>query len=198
MQRLSALINLGRTAEYTRAIEQAFDGGPRPRRARTCTGTCTRSPRWPRTTRARWTAASPTSCGRARALGVVEDPDRDTAWGWHDLAMAYSLPQLPRLRPGRHRAGPAGRGSTAGIPEETFAAPGIRLRNAVALDHNGDSDGCLRVLRDVAADLARFVRGRRGRPAAPEQPGGVRVRAGPQAALGAPVEPTGRAASRPG
>ena len=54
-------------------------------------------------------------------------------------------------------SGPASIGAAAGIPEETFAAPGIRLRNAVALDHNGDSDGCLRVLRDIAADLARFV-----------------------------------------
>ena len=39
-----------------------------------------------------------------------------------------------------------------------FAAPGIRLRNAVALDHQGDTDGCLRVLRDIDAELARFVR----------------------------------------
>jgi hypothetical protein len=55
-------------------------------------------------------------------------------------------------------------GIVAGIPEETFAAPGIRLRNAVALDHNGDSDGCLRVLRDVASDLDQFRRtGRAGR-----------------------------------
>ena len=71
-------------------------------------------------------------------------------------------------------------GAAAGIPEETFAAPGIRLRNAVALDHHGDSDGCLRVLRDIAADLARFVAHRRAagrlRPSSLRR---VRLRAGP-------------------
>jgi diguanylate cyclase (GGDEF)-like protein len=48
-------------------------------------------------------------------------------------------------------------GAVAGIPEQSFAAPGIRLRNAVALDHAGDSDGCLRVLRDIGLDLDRFL-----------------------------------------
>ena len=47
-------------------------------------------------------------------------------------------------------------GTSAGLPEELFAAPGIRLRNAVALDHAGDSDGCLRVLRDIGADLCQL------------------------------------------
>ena len=79
--------------------------------SRTCTATCTPWPRSPRTTRAHWTAASPTWCRAARALSAVDDPDRDTAWGWHDLAMAYSLPRLPRLRAERHRAGPAARRS---------------------------------------------------------------------------------------
>ncbi|MCM0679211.1 GGDEF domain-containing protein, partial [Micromonospora phytophila] len=162
VQRLSALINLGRTAEYTRAIEEA--------------STAVRDLAEPYlhghlNALAALAAHHQGALDRcvthlvkaARALGAVADPDRDTAWGWHDLAMAYSYLSFHGYALGAiERARQLG--LTAGIPEETFAAPGIRLRNAVALDHNGDSDGCLRVLRDVAADLERFGRaGRVGR-----------------------------------
>ncbi|MEH0936301.1 GGDEF domain-containing protein [Micromonospora psammae] len=161
VQRLCALINLGRTAEFTRAIEEASTAvrdlsepylhghlnalaalaahhqGALDR----CVTHLVKASRW---------------------LGAVDDPDRDTAWGWHDLAMAYSYLSFHGYALGAiERARQLG--LAAGIQEEAFAAPGIRLRNAVALDHNGDSDGCLRVLRDVAADLGRFLRdGRAG------------------------------------
>ncbi|MFC0005983.1 GGDEF domain-containing protein [Micromonospora siamensis] len=162
VQRLSALINLGRTAEYSRAIDQA--------------STAVRDLAEPYlhghlNALAALAAHHQGALDRcvthlvkaARALGAAEDPDSRTAWGWHDLAMAYSYLSFHGYALGAiERARQLG--TAAGIPEETFAAPGIRLRNAVALDHNGDSDGCLRVLRDVAADLARFVRaGRAGR-----------------------------------
>ena len=162
VQRLSALINLGRTAEFTRAIEEASGGRPRPRRALPA-----RAPqRAGRAGRAPPGRAGPLrhppGPGLRGRWAPSTDPDRDTAWGWHDLAMAYSY-----LSFHGHALGAIERarqlGLAAGIPEETFAAPGIRLRNAVALDHNGDSDGCLRVLRDIAADLNRF----RARPAGP-------------------------------
>lgn len=92
----------------------------------------------------------------SRALAAVPDADTETAWGWHDLAMAYSYlgfhgHALTAIEQAREV------GVQAGLPPEVFAAPGIRLRNAVALDHHGDTDGCLRVLRDIDAELARYV-----------------------------------------
>ncbi|MFB9235443.1 GGDEF domain-containing protein [Plantactinospora siamensis] len=156
LQRVSAVLNLGRTAEYTATSELAFEAArevPDPyllghlhalaALAAHDQGALDRG-------------VSHLVRG-ARALGAVDDPDRETAWGWHDLAMAYSylsfhgyaLSAIERARQ---------LGGAAGIPDETFAAPGIRLRNAVAMDHNGDTDGCLRVLRDIDADLASFLR----------------------------------------
>ena len=92
----------------------------------------------------------------SRALAAVPDADTETAWGWHDLAMAYSYlgfhgHALTAIEQAREV------GAQSGLPPEVFAAPGIRLRNAVALDHHGDTDGCLRVLRDIDAELARYV-----------------------------------------
>ncbi len=92
----------------------------------------------------------------SRALAAVPDGDSETAWGWHDLAMAYSYlgfhgHALTAIEQARQV------GAAAGMAPELFAAPGIRLRNAVALDHQGDTDGCLRVLRDIDAELTRYV-----------------------------------------
>ncbi|SDT77238.1 GGDEF domain-containing protein [Actinoplanes derwentensis] len=92
----------------------------------------------------------------SRALAAVPERDADTAWGWHDLAMAYSYlgfhgQALIAIEQAREV------GAAAGLAQEVFAAPGIRLRNAVALDHQGDTDGCLRVLRDIDAELSRYV-----------------------------------------
>jgi diguanylate cyclase (GGDEF)-like protein len=92
----------------------------------------------------------------SRALAAVPDGDTETAWGWHDLAMAYSYMgfhghALTAIEQARQV------GAAAGLAPEVFAAPGIRLRNAVSLDHQGDTDGCLRVLRDIDAELTRFV-----------------------------------------
>ncbi|OJF15049.1 GGDEF domain-containing protein [Couchioplanes caeruleus] len=92
----------------------------------------------------------------SRALAAVTDGDAETAWGWHDLAMAYSYlgfhgHALTAIEQARQV------GAAGGMAPELFAAPGIRLRNAVALDHQGDTDGCLRVLRDIDAELTRYV-----------------------------------------
>ena len=92
----------------------------------------------------------------SRALAAVTDGGLETAWGWHDLAMAYSYlgfhgHALTAIEQAREV------GAAAGLAPEVFAAPGIRLRNAVSLDHHGDSDGCLRVLRDIDAELTRYV-----------------------------------------
>ncbi|MEU4559604.1 GGDEF domain-containing protein [Actinoplanes sp. NPDC023936] len=92
----------------------------------------------------------------ARALAAVPERDAETAWGWHDLAMAYSYlgfhgQALTAIEQAREV------GASAGLVPEIFAAPGIRLRNAVGLDHQGDTDGCLRVLRDIDAELSRYI-----------------------------------------
>ena len=92
----------------------------------------------------------------ARALAAVQESDSETAWGWHDLAMAYSYlgfhgQALTAIEQARQV------GAAAGLAPEIFAAPGIRLRNAVSLDHQGDTDGCLRVLRDIDAELSRYI-----------------------------------------
>ncbi|MEN3304666.1 MAG: hypothetical protein V7603_868, partial [Micromonosporaceae bacterium] len=74
------------------------------------------------------------------------------ACAWHDLAMAYSyvglhgyaLSAIERAR--RMAAG-------AGLPEADFVVPAIRVRLALWHDHHGDTDACVRVLRDVVGDL---------------------------------------------
>jgi diguanylate cyclase (GGDEF)-like protein len=92
----------------------------------------------------------------SRALAAAQETDSETAWGWHDLAMAYSYlgfhgHALTAIEQARQA------GAAVGLAPEIFAAPGIRLRNAVSLDHQGDTDGCLRVLRDIDAELSRYV-----------------------------------------
>ncbi|MEU1246984.1 diguanylate cyclase domain-containing protein [Micromonospora arida] len=189
VQRLSALINLGRTAEFTRAIEEA-SAAVRDLAEPYLHGHLNALAALAAHHQGALDRCVMHLVRAARALGAVADPDRDTAWGWHDLAMAYSYLSFHGYALGAiERARQLG--LTAGIPEETFAAPGIRLRNAVALDHNGDSDGCLRVLRDVAADLTRFVRAGRAGQLRPSSLAAYGYAAARQAALGDQVATEG-------
>jgi diguanylate cyclase (GGDEF)-like protein len=155
VQRLGALINLGRGAEYAVAVGEAFAAVrdlPDP---------------YLRGQMHAFAALGAHLQGKldrgvthlveaSRALAAVPDGDAETAWAWHDLAMAYSYlgfhgHALTAIEQARQL------GAAAGLTPEVFAAPGIRLRNAVSLDHQGDADGCLRVLRDVGAELARLT-----------------------------------------
>ncbi|MGC4803467.1 diguanylate cyclase domain-containing protein [Micromonospora sp. DT233] len=186
VQRLSALINLGRTAEFTRAIEAA-SAAVRDLPEPYLHGHVNALAALAAHHQGALDRCVTHLVKAARALNAVDDPDRDTAWGWHDLAMAYSYLSFHGYALGAiERARQLG--IAAGIPEETFAAPGIRLRNAVALDHNGDSDGCLRVLRDVAADLSRFLRGGQGSRLRPSSLAAYGYAAARRAALGEHVE----------
>jgi diguanylate cyclase (GGDEF)-like protein len=156
VQRLSAVINLGRTADYATSVDEAFEAAREIGDAYVL-GHLHALVALAAQHDGAYDRAVTHLVHAARNLGDVRQPDRETAWGWHDLAMAYSyasfhghaLSAIERAR----RLGLA-----AGVAEEVFAAPGIRLRNAVALDHAGDTDGCLRVLRDIGADLERFLR----------------------------------------
>ena len=156
VQRLSAVINLGRTTDYPASVDAAFEaagevGDPY------VLGHLHALVALAAQHQGAHDRAVTHLVQAARHLGDVRQPDGETAWGWHDLAMAYSYASfhghaLSAIERARQL------GTAAGVAEEVFAAPGIRLRNAVALDHTGDTDGCLRVLRDIGADLARFLR----------------------------------------
>jgi diguanylate cyclase (GGDEF)-like protein len=156
IQRLGALINLGRTAEYTSAVEEAFDAvreiaEPYPHghlHAFAALANQHQGVLEPCVTHL---------VHSSRALTAVEEPDPDVAWAWHDLAQAYSyLGFHGNATSAFERAREIG--ARVEIAEELLVSPGIRLRYALALDHNGDTDGCLRVLRDLAAEVHRYAR----------------------------------------
>ncbi len=98
----------------------------------------------------------------SRTLKIVNPPDENLAWAWHNLAMAYSYAGFPgyalsALQMARQVA------TASGVAEANFVVPAIRLRLALSLDHQGDSDGCVRVLRDIGADFEWHVRAIGGR-----------------------------------
>jgi diguanylate cyclase (GGDEF)-like protein len=154
--RIAALINLGRRTEFTRALDDATDAvsaAPTPGRygqlyalaaiiahvddaLERCVTYLVRS---------------------ARALRAVTVEDADTACAWHDLAMSYSYVgfhghALAAMDQSRKTA------LAAGVPESDYVTPAIRVRLAVSHDHTGDTDACVRVLRDVAGELPWHVR----------------------------------------
>jgi diguanylate cyclase (GGDEF)-like protein len=154
IMRLTALVNLGRTTQYTAAVDEGF-------------ATIRDMPElYPHghlhaiaALAARQLGAPERSLTHLvyanRALSGVDDIDPDLAWGWHNLAMAYSYHgfhahALSAIERARQIGGPAG------VPLEHFAQPGIRLRLALSMDHQGDTDGCLRVLRDLSTELDRY------------------------------------------
>lgn len=154
IDRVCALVNLGRTAHYTAAVDDAFTAirelsEPYPHgHLHALAALAARQQGAPERGVTHLVHA-------ARALGAVCDGDTDLAWGWHDLAMAYSylgfhgyaLSAIERARQV---------GAQASVPPEHFAVPSIRLRMALSMDHHGDTDGCLRVLRDLSAELSQF------------------------------------------
>ncbi|MEV6525202.1 GGDEF domain-containing protein [Longispora sp. NPDC051575] len=184
--RLSALVNLGRTVECAQAVDAVF-AALKDWYDPTLYG------------RAHAIAAivahvqgSLDNCvthlvRSARALSSVAPANVDTALGWHNLAMAYSYIGFHG-----HALGAIERsrevGAEVGVPEEELATPRVRLRLAVALDHTGDTDGCLRVLRDVYAELWRYVESGAVPRLRPTIQGNFGYAAARLAALGEPIE----------
>ncbi len=153
LRRLAALINLGRRTAYPAALDaadEALAGDPnRERHGRL-------------NALAAIAAHADNSLERcvahlvkaSRALSSVTQADEDLAQSWHQLASAYSYAgfhghAIDALEMAREVA------VAAGLPEVDYANPEIRVRLATWHDHHGDSDACVRVLRDVLVDLAR-------------------------------------------
>jgi diguanylate cyclase (GGDEF)-like protein len=152
LSRMAALINLGRRAEFADALDaaaEAIDADPSPGRYGRLHSL------------AAIVAHLDDSLERcvthlvqsSRALNRVVEVDEETACAWHDLAMAYSYigfhgHALAAMDRSRKIA------VAAGISESDYVTPAIRVRLAVWHDHNGDTDACVRVLRDVIDDLA--------------------------------------------
>jgi diguanylate cyclase (GGDEF)-like protein len=149
--RLAALINLGRTGDYAAAMDSAIEAA----RAHPDPGRYGRLHALAAV--ASYRLGSLERCvthlvRSAQALADVELTDTMAALGWHNLAVAYSFTgfhghALSAIERARQVA------ATIGLPAGHFDAPAIRLRHAVTLDQRGDSDSCVRILRDIANDL---------------------------------------------
>ena len=153
--RLIALINMGRAEDYPAALDAGLAA------ARQVQDPAQYGELQALAAIVALRAGSLDRCVRAlvhgsRALGAVELTDETTAWGWHNLAMAYSYT-------GFHEHANAAMVKAREVAAEVgvatantdFATPQIRLLHAVELDHRGDSEGCQRILRDVVMDLER-------------------------------------------
>jgi diguanylate cyclase (GGDEF)-like protein len=188
---LNALVNLGRTAEYTPAVEAAFEA------VRELADPYPHGQLHALAALAAHHQGALERCVThlvhgARALGAADEADADAAWAWHDLAMAYSYLGFHGWALGaieRSRAV----GVAAGVPDVALSSPGIRLRVAVYLDHTGDTEGCLRVLRDLAGDFARLADTGEWRAVRPPSRAGYGYALARRAALGEPadVDPMG-------
>lgn len=153
LRKLAALLNLNRSSEYAAAVDRAFEairGFPDPGRVGAFHAL------------AAVVAHLDGSLERcvthmvraSRALSNADSTGLETATAWHNLAISYSYigfhgQALSAMDQARRAA------DAAKLPDENFMLPEIRVRLAVSLDHRGDTDGCVRVLRDVMADLAR-------------------------------------------
>jgi diguanylate cyclase (GGDEF)-like protein len=149
--RLAALINLGRTEAYAAAMDSALEAA----RVHADPGRYGRLQALAAV--ASYRLGSLERCvthlvRSAQSLAAVELTDTMAAWGWHNLAVAYSftgfhghaLSAIERARKV---------GANIGLSPAQFDAPAIRLRLAVSLDQRGDSESCQRILRDLVNDL---------------------------------------------
>lgn len=146
MLKLGRLFNLGRTEECPAVLDRAFDalagyeGQPILAHLHALAGI----------------VAAPDSLERcvrhlvqgARVLDQVEHPDEDAVIAWHGLAVTYSYvgfhSQAMTLGERGYLAG-----QDIGLPAADHALPEVAVRWALALDHRGDTDGCVRKLHEM-------------------------------------------------
>lgn len=150
--RLAALFNLDRTAEYIGAVDQAFEA------ARDLDDPYLNGHLHALAALAARHQGALERCvthlvHAFRHLRAVTEPDWDTTIAWHDLAMASSY--LGFHEYALNAMGLAQEaGAAARVPPELIISPGVWLRAAVAKDHDGDTEGCMRGLRELTAVLA--------------------------------------------
>ena len=156
--RLIALINMGRSGEFSSAQDAAWEAArlsPDPGQwgelHALAAIVAIRSGSIDRTVRHLvW---------GTHALNTVELADNTTVWAWHNLAMAYSYTGFhghaaTAMERSREIAAEIGLKTAS----TDLAVPAMRVRLAADLDQRGDTEGCQRILRDIVSDLERKVR----------------------------------------
>ena len=89
----------------------------------------------------------------ARALERVREDSHDSALAWLDLATAYSY--ISFHEEAVQTLGRAQEAAVkAGDPVSYYAHPEIRVRHALWLDYQGDTEGCVRELAEVYTTIA--------------------------------------------
>ncbi len=151
--RLSAVINLERSGEYASNVDRAFSA-VRAYGDHTALG-CFHA-------LAAFTSNADGSVERCvthlvrstRELSKIEAPDWQSWVAWHNLAVVYSYIGFHE-----HAAQAAARArETAAAAKlgRTLSAPEVQVRHGLSLDHRGDTDGCIRILRALLSQTARL------------------------------------------
>lgn len=151
--RLAAVINLERSGEYTSTVDRAY-AAVRAHGGKVPSGYFHAL--------AAFTAHAEGSIERCvthlvhsgRALSGVEEPSRMGAIAWHNLAVVYSYIGFHE-----HAAQAAARARETAADADlgwTLSEPEVQVRHGLSLDHRGDTDGCVRVLRALLSDISRL------------------------------------------
>ncbi|CAM3359573.1 GGDEF domain-containing protein [Stackebrandtia soli] len=159
--RLAGVINLERSSEYASTVDSAF-GAVRAYGDTVAIG-CFHA-------LAAFTAHADGSIERcvshlvrsARALSNATEPSPEVARAWHNLAVVYSYigfhdhaaAAAARAREIRHAIGMTGHLPTLEV----------QVRYGLSLDHRGDTDGCIRVLRALLNGAERVEKRPDGLP----------------------------------
>jgi len=151
--RLASVVNLERSTEYASTVDRAF-AAVRALGDPTATGGFHAL--------AAFAAHADGSLERCithlvrsmRSLAKVERADRQAAIAWHNLAVVFSYigfhdHAAHAAAQTREVAAAAGLGWSLNSPE-------VQVRHALSLDHRGDSDGCVRVLRALLKNAIRL------------------------------------------
>jgi diguanylate cyclase (GGDEF)-like protein len=149
--RLIGMINLRRSGEYAALMDEVFDA------ARRYPGAQYLAQAHALAALVALLEGSLERCAEhlVRAAGTLKrcaGDEPDLAWVWHNVAMAYSYAGFPGYAlSAMARAREVAEAS--GEPDHNFRIPAVRLRLALSLDHQGDSEQCLRILQDMGSEF---------------------------------------------